>query len=207
MFATFRNVDALTGQSLSTPESRALMQNLNNLFWRFAMTLRTAASMAALALALGLSGQSFAQTAPAQRPPSAEQAAPKAPVAGQIVAQDANTILASRDFIGQTVYAPDKTKIGSISDLILSKDGKAVQGFVIGVGGFLGIGERNVALNMDKLKMAHNADGSVMLTMDMSREELSNAPAFKSKRDQDAEKKRSETPTQRPTTPAPSRSN
>ena len=173
------------------------------------MTLRTAASMAALALALGLSGQSFAQTAPTQRPPSAEQAAPKAPVAGQIVTQEADTILASRDFIGQTVYAPDKAKIGSISDLILSKDAKAVQGFVIGVGGFLGIGERNVALNMDKLKMSHNADGSVLLTMDMSKDELGNAPAFKTKRDQDAEKKRNEMPTQRPTTPGPgpSRSN
>ena len=109
--------------------------------------------------------------------------------------------MASRDFIGQTVYAPDKAKIGSISDLILSKDGKAVQGFVIGVGGFLGIGERNVALNMDKLKMSHNADGSVLLTMDMTKDELSNAPAFKSKRDQDAEKKRSEMPTRPPDDP------
>jgi hypothetical protein len=81
------------------------------------MTLRTTASLAALAIAVGLSGQSLAQTAPTQRPPSAEQTAPKAPVAGQIVAQDADTILASRDFIGQTVYAPDKAKIGSISDL------------------------------------------------------------------------------------------
>jgi hypothetical protein len=78
---------------------------------------------------------------------------------------------------------------------------------VIGVGGFLGIGERNVALNMDKLKMSHNGDGSVLLTMDMSKDELSNAPPFKSKRDQDAEKKRNEMPTQRPTSPAPSRSN
>ena len=50
-------------------------------------------------------------------------------------------------------------------------------------------------------------DGSVLLTMDMSKDELSNAPAFKSKRDQDAEKKRNEMPTQRPTTPAPSGSN
>jgi hypothetical protein len=179
------------------------MQSEQNLFWRLVMTFRTTASLAALAIAAGLSGQSLAQTAPTQRPPSTEQAAPKAPVAGQIVAQDADTILASRDFIGQTVYAPDKAKIGSISDLILSKDAKAVQGFVIGVGGFLGIGERNVALNMDKLKMAPNPDGSVLLTMDMSKDELSNAPPFKSKRDQDAEKKRSETPAQRPTTPAP----
>jgi len=40
-----------------------------------------------------------------------------------ILAQDANTVLA-KDFIGLTVYAPDKTKIGTISDLILSKDAK-----------------------------------------------------------------------------------
>ena len=169
------------------------------------MTLKTAASIAALTVALGFSGQSFAQTnPPAQRPPSAE--APKAPVAGQIVTQDADTILASRDFIGQTVYAPDKAKIGSISDLILSKDGKAVQGFVIGVGGFLGIGERNIALNMDKLKVSKNADGSVLLTMDMTREELSNAPVFKTQRDLEAEKKRSEMP-QRPANPGPTRAN
>ncbi len=170
------------------------------------MTLRTAASLAALAIALGLSGQGLAQTSPTQRPPSTEQAAPKAPVAGQIVAQDADTILASRDFIGQTVYAPDKAKIGSISDLILSKDGRTVQGFVIGVGGFLGIGEKSIALQMDKLKVAPNSDGSVLLTMDVTRDELSNAPTFKSKRDQDAEKKRNETPQQRPM-PSPSRSN
>ena len=81
------------------------------------------------------------QTPPAQRAPAGETSVPKAPVAGQIVVQDANTVLAKQDLIGQTVYAPDKAKIGSISDLILSKDGKTVEGFVIGVGGFLGIGE------------------------------------------------------------------
>ena len=66
--------------------------------------------------------------------------------------QDANTVLA-KELIGQTVYAPDKTKIGSISDLILSKDGKTVEGFVIGVGGFLGIGEKSVALKLDRLQI------------------------------------------------------
>jgi hypothetical protein len=167
------------------------------------MPLRTAASLAALTLALGLSGQALAQTAPGKPAPTTQQAAPKAPVSGQIVAQDAATILASRDFIGQTVYAPDKAKIGSISDLLISKDGKSVQGFVIGVGGFLGIGEKSVALQMDKLKIAQNPDGSVMLTMDVTKDELKNAPEFKSKRDQDAEKKRSETPASRPAPSSP----
>jgi sporulation protein YlmC with PRC-barrel domain len=167
------------------------------------MTLRTAAIVAGLTMALGVSGQTFAQTAPGGAPsktPSTTEA-PAAPVPGQIVTQDASTVLADRDFIGQTVYASDKAKIGTISDLILSKDGKSVQGFVIGVGGFLGIGERNVALKMEKLKISNNQDGSVMLTMDMSKDELSNAPVFKTKRDIEAEQKRNETPTQRPASP------
>jgi sporulation protein YlmC with PRC-barrel domain len=168
------------------------------------MTLRTAAIVAGAVLALGVSGQTFAQTAPGQGAPSrapAASEAPATPVPGQIVTQDPNMVLASRDFIGQTVYAPDKAKIGSISDLVLSKDGKAVQGFVIGIGGFLGIGERNVALQMEKLKVSNNPDGSVLLTMDMSKDELSKAPVFKTMRDQEAEKKRNEMPTQRPASP------
>src|SRR5258705_7090711 len=117
------------------------------------MKLRTAVSLAALSVSLSFAPGAMAQTPPpAQRAPAAE--APKTPVPGQIVVQEANTVLAKGDLIGQTVYAPDKTKIGSISDLILSKDGRSVEGYVIGVGGFLGIGEKFVALKMDKLKMA-----------------------------------------------------
>jgi hypothetical protein len=98
--------------------------------------------------------------------------------------------------------APDKAKIGSISDLILSKDGKSVEGYVIGVGGFLGIGEKSVALKLDKLKMVTAADGTLELSMDMTKDELRNTPSFKSKRDLDAEKvaeqRRNEAPAQRP---------
>ena len=163
------------------------------------MTLKTAVSMAALAIALGVAPGAIAQTTPAERTPATE--APKTPVTGQIVVQDANTILA-KELIGQTVYAPDKAKIGSISDLILSKDGKTVEGFVIGVGGFLGIGEKSVALKIDRLKMTAGPDGSFDLAMDAKKEELTNTPTFKSKREQDAEKqaeqRRNEAPGQRP---------
>ena len=157
------------------------------------MKLRTATGFSALALTFGLSGYALAQSTPAPAP------APKAPVAGQITVQDVGTVLAGKDLIGQTVYAPDDAKIGNISDLIISKDGKSVQGFVIGVGGFLGIGERSVALQMDKLNIARAPDGSVKLTMDVRKEELASAPAFKSLRDVEQERKRSEAPA-----PAPS---
>ena len=167
------------------------------------MTLRTAVSFAALTIALGFAPEAMAQTPPAQRTPAAVEPAPKAPVPGQILVQDANTILAKQDLIGQTVYAVDKAKIGSISDLILSKDGKTVDGFVIGVGGFLGIGEKSVALKMERLKMTAGPDGTLQLAMDMTKDELSNTPTFKSKRDLDAEKaaeqrRREQPPAHRP---------
>jgi sporulation protein YlmC with PRC-barrel domain len=167
------------------------------------MKIRTAVSLAALTIALGFAPQAIAQAPPAQRPAASEPAVqPKAPVAGQITVQDANTVLAKQDLIGQTVYAPDKAKIGSISDLILSKDAKTVEGFVIGVGGFLGIGEKSVALKLDRLKMSPGPDGTMQLAMDMTKDELTNTPTFKSRKDQDAEKqaeqRRSEQPAQRP---------
>jgi len=171
------------------------------------MMLKTGASVAVLTLLLGVSTAMAQTSPPAQRPaPTAPPAAtevPKTPVAGQILVQDANTVLA-KELIGQTVYAPDKAKIGSISDLILSKDAKTVEGFVIGVGGFLGIGEKSVAMKLDRLKMTTGPNGAMELAMDVKKEELTNTPTFKSKKDQDAEKQAAERPRiQPPTMPPP----
>jgi sporulation protein YlmC with PRC-barrel domain len=167
------------------------------------MMLKTGASVAVLILMLGVTAAVGQTSPPAQRPapttPPVATEAPKAPVPGQILVQDANTVLA-KDFIGQTVYDPDKVKIGSISDLLLSKDAKTVEGFVIGVGGFLRIGEKSVALKMDRLKMMAGPDGAMQLTMDVKKEELTNTPTFKSKKDQDAEKQATERVRTRPET-------
>jgi PRC-barrel domain len=152
------------------------------------MTLKAGASGAVLAIVLSLT-PAAAQTT--QQKPAAATEAPKTPVTGQIMAQDANTVLA-KDFIGLTVYSPDKLKIGNINDLIMSKDAKTIEGFVIGVGGFLGIGEKNVALKMDRLKIGSTPEGAVELTMDAKKEELTNAPSFKSKREMDTEKQAAE---------------
>jgi hypothetical protein len=154
------------------------------------MTLKTGAGMAVAAALFATAA--MAQTS-AQKPPAAP--APKAPVAGQLTTQPQDTVLA-RDIIGQTVVSPDNAKIGSISDLLLSKDARTVEGFVIGVGGFLGIGERSVALKMDQLKIMPEANGRPKLVMDIKKEELANAPPFKSRKDMEAEKRAAERPTQ-----------
>lgn len=53
--------------------------------------------------------------------------------------------------IGLDVYNDQNEKLGDINELILDKDGKI--GFVvIGVGGFLGMGEHDIAVTPDKLK-------------------------------------------------------
>jgi PRC-barrel domain len=164
------------------------------------MSFKTGASAAALALTLGLTAAAAQQPQQQQQvpPPAVQPETPRKPVADQIVTQPEGTIL-TRDLIGHTVTAPDNTKIGTISDLLLSRDGRTVEGFVMGVGGFLGIGERNVALKMDQLKITPKAEGGLNLVSDLKTEELSNAPAFKSHRDIEAEKRAAERPVRPPT--------
>lgn len=53
--------------------------------------------------------------------------------------------------VGLNVYNQGNEKIGDISDIILDKSGR-VSKVVLGVGGFLGIGEHYVAVSFDKLK-------------------------------------------------------
>jgi sporulation protein YlmC with PRC-barrel domain len=52
---------------------------------------------------------------------------------------------------GVNVYGPDNKKVGDITDVLMGKDGKAAF-VVVGVGGFLGIGEKDVAIPFDKVK-------------------------------------------------------
>ena len=55
--------------------------------------------------------------------------------------------------VGVNVYNNSNEKIGDINDLILDSSGR-VANVVIGVGGFLGMGEHNVAVTFDQLKFA-----------------------------------------------------
>ena len=50
-------------------------------------------------------------------------------------------------FKGTDVLGPDNAHIGDVSDLLFDKSGK-VDGVVVGVGGFLGIGKKDVAIDL-----------------------------------------------------------
>jgi sporulation protein YlmC with PRC-barrel domain len=84
----------------------------------------------------------------------------------------------ANEFIGKTVYTTANENVGEINDLVFGGDGKIV-GVVLGVGGFLGIGEKDVLVSLDSIRMT-KADGSdtVKLVVDASKDALEKAPGF-----------------------------
>ncbi len=110
-----------------------------------------------------------------------------------ITFDEASNIHAS-DFIGMRVYvteadvssgivaADGETEwddIGEINDVILTRDGD-VQAVIVGVGGFLGMGERDVALNMDQIQfVAEDGDSDdYFLVVNAVAADVEQAPAY-----------------------------
>jgi sporulation protein YlmC with PRC-barrel domain len=91
-------------------------------------------------------------------------------------ASDANSVLASQ-FIGQTVYSATNENVGEINDLVMSKDLDNIVA-IIGVGGFLGIGEKDVAIPVSQLTATKDANNALKLTTAATKEQLEAAPAF-----------------------------
>ncbi|NJO34940.1 MAG: PRC-barrel domain containing protein [Rhodospirillales bacterium] len=81
-------------------------------------------------------------------------------------------------FIGQTVTNQAGETIGNIDDLLFDKSGRIVH-VVIGVGGFLGIGEKKVAIPYSTLSVTADASGKRVVTAPLSKERLLAAPEFK----------------------------
>ncbi|PWW02026.1 PRC-barrel domain protein [Hoeflea marina] len=87
-----------------------------------------------------------------------------------------NDKLSADNLIGRTVYGANDENIGEISDVLLA-DGK-VDGFVIDVGGFLGMGEKPVAVSSDNLDVMADANGDVTVFTPFTEEQLKNQPEY-----------------------------
>ena len=81
------------------------------------------------------------------------------------------------NFHKQNVYDPANNKIGDVDDVLVTPEGQ-ISGLVIGVGGFLGIGEKHVIVPFTAVKGSMK-DNKWQLVMNSSTDELKTAPGFK----------------------------
>ena len=115
-------------------------------------------------------------------PAGADQAAPKASMSTDsgsvIAAQKPDEWLATR-FRGTSVMGTDGTKIGSVDDILFERNG-SIKALVIGVGGFLGIGAKDVAIPFKQFQVVAGTDGKAdVLTLSMTKDQLKDAADFK----------------------------
>ncbi len=105
----------------------------------------------------------------------------------------ANFELRASDLIGMRLYtseteltdteamevSTDWNDIGEISDILLARDG-STEAVLLDIGGFLGLGERTVAVTMDRLQILRDGDnvGDYFIVVNSTQDQLENAPEF-----------------------------
>jgi sporulation protein YlmC with PRC-barrel domain len=105
-----------------------------------AACLVTTALLAAPALAQTSSGSS-----------GSSGAASSSAASGKFMTEEKPNQWRASKLVGVTVYGPNNEKVGDINEVLIDRNGKA-EAVVIGVGGFLGIGEKDVALPFDQVQ-------------------------------------------------------
>jgi sporulation protein YlmC with PRC-barrel domain len=152
------------------------------------------ASILALLLAVPAFGQATAPAAPPAPTAPAAPAAPSQPgepteleqsglTPPTVVSQGYDTgredILVT-SLLGESVFTssqPDADTIGVISDMVVTP-GRGISAVVIGVGGFLGMGDKDVAVDFSQLEWAELPDGARRWVLTTPPEALASAPAF-----------------------------
>jgi sporulation protein YlmC with PRC-barrel domain len=78
----------------------------------------------------------------------------------------------------QNVYDPSDNKIGEIMDVLVDREGRATA-LVVGVGGFLGVGEKDVAVPFNTVRATTKDNNKWYLVMNATKDALKNAKGFK----------------------------
>jgi hypothetical protein len=81
------------------------------------------------------------------------------------------------DWYKQDIYNRADAKIGDVKDVLVGPNGQ-INAVIVGVGGFLGAGEKDVAVNFSSIKQTMK-DNKIYLTMDTTKDALRSAPGFK----------------------------
>ena len=125
-------------------------------------------TLAFTALALALATVTASAQAPQRQGGAAAQAMTSIP---------ANSLTATV-WHKQNVYDPGDNKIGEINDVLVDREGK-ITTLIVGVGGFLGIGEKDVAVPFNSVQVTTKDNNKFYLVMNSTKDALKAAKGFK----------------------------
>ena len=125
--------------------------------------------LALSASVLALAGSLALAETPMTNQPSAGRSAVTSP------SSSTGSLLAS-DIYRANVYDPSEHKIGDVTDLIIDNNA-TITGAIISVGGFIGVGQKDVMIPFTDLKVS-TRDGKDWLTLNRTKDELKMLPAF-----------------------------
>jgi hypothetical protein len=94
-----------------------------------------------------------------------------------IAQQPANEWL-TRAFIGHAVHNTAGEIVGNVNDLVFDRQGR-ISAVVLGVGGFLGIGEKSVGIPFGALSINTGTNGERVIVVALSKQDLTQAPGFR----------------------------
>lgn len=113
---------------------------------------------------------------PARTPPAARAPATETQVKSKAPTQEVTGAWHTKDFFRSRVYNMAGERVGDVNDILI--DNGQVTAFVVGVGGFLGIGEKEVALKPDQVKRMVHSDGETYFTVNTTKDQLQAAPEY-----------------------------
>ncbi len=114
---------------------------------------------------------------PAAQPSAAAPAQPSSGKADFVISQKPDQWLASK-FKGTNVMSSDNQKVGSVNDILFDKTGK-IEAYVISVGGFLGMGAKEVAIAPSSFDVVPGLNGNAdVLKLSLNKDELKQAQNF-----------------------------
>lgn len=144
--------------------------------------MRTLGLSAILLVLATVSAAAQATQTPPPTPPQTqatpERTAPSDAAAAQVLTSLPANAATITHWYKQPVYDQSNNRIGEIDDVLVDRDAKMVA-LIIGVGGFLGIGEKHVAVPYNAVRVTKKDSNDWYLVMNSTRDALKNAPGFK----------------------------
>lgn len=144
-------------------------------------------------LALVLAGSAFAQSSEYGAGTQPEQVGESENLQvnardGEILPEQRPNQVLAEDLIGMDVVNPQGESLGTVTDLVLDKEG-GLAGIILSAGGFLGIGDKPVGIAWSDLSAAAGQD---VLRLDLSVDQVARATEFKTSAEREAERQREE---------------